>query len=309
MVACETISVKRCSSTHHTNLGGPAGGFQAIACVNLLFEDSVASHLKTLPGELTFSSHTIGGFYLVLCSFCKIRRCTAYKFFSGVDDAHAFPLFISPTNNEISYCVARDIYDGFNNVTKTGAKATGFEIDGSNNVIVRNCLAERVIANNPEDKQSAGFTNGLCTNVQFINCISQDNKCCGEGEGMGFGWAADPRSVFIGTANDTKWINCVARRNDIGFNLFNQQNGYLVTCTSKENRKYGVFNGPDITVSCHPATECNPPITTIVPNQSLDNVIQINVFCNNGLKNILDTQPTANNVYSQNKSCPRPSSS
>ena len=91
---------------------------------------------------------------------------------------------------------------GFNKNTNQGAKATGFEIFGNtdiitNNVLIDRCLATDIIANNPEDKQCAGFTTALCDNVSFIKCTSKNNRCI-NGNAIGFGWAPDPRPNLVG---------------------------------------------------------------------------------------------------------------
>jgi hypothetical protein len=298
---CERISFDNCVSKGNINLGGPVSGFQCILCNTVKFRRCLAKDCHTRPGNLPFPSHTCGGLYFVMCSDVAIKRCVAENLSSGCDDAHGFPIFLCPTTIDIRCCRASCIVSGCNRVTFTGAKATGFEIDGTNNAVIQRCIATGIIAHNPEDKQCAGFDSGLGTNVQFIECTSANNRVFGVGDAVGFGWAPDPRPAFIGVSNDTKWIKCKAFHNDVGFSLFNQTNGTMIACVAKCNRKYGLYNSNGIVVSCHACTECNPPITANIPNDSFNNTIQANVFCNNKIANIFDSVPAANNIYLQNQ--------
>lgn len=304
-VLCDQVSVTHTTSRKNVNFGGPVSGMQCLICTNTFFGKCLVEDCSTKPGVIAFPSHTVGGFYAVLCSQLKIHNCTARRLTSACDDCHGFPIFLCPTTVELVDCLAEDIKDGFNDVTHTGAKATGFEIDGTNNAVIRRCTARRVVTHNPEDKQGAGFTSGLCTNVQFIECVSTDHKSVGKskGVGVGFGWAPDPRPAFIGLANGTKWIKCVSKRNDVGFDLFNHTNGLMEKCTSSDNRKYGLANGFTRTVSCHPCTECNPALTTTIPNDGQNNVVRCNRFKRNCKANMLETKPSARNAYIANKCC------
>jgi hypothetical protein len=296
---CTTVSITDCVSEQHTNLGGPTAGILCILSTGITISRCRVRYLRTRSENESFGSHTIGGIYLAICSSASIDNCSIRHLSSECDDCHGIPAFLCPTSVTISDCTVYDVRDGFNQSTGTGAKATGYEIDGTNNCTVTRCVADRIIARNPEDKQCAAFSNGLCTNVQFIDCVAKNVSCIGEGIGYGFGWSPDPRPAFIGTATNTVCQNCVAEKCDVGFSLFNQINGQYLRCKAIRNRLYGFFNGGDLTISCHPCTECNPPITTTIVNQSAGNAVTCAIIRCSGISAIRDIRPGAGNTYTE----------
>ena len=108
---------------------------------NIYFYECVSEHHSTKSMNLNAVSHTAGGFYAVLSSFLAFNKCKSFDISSEVDDTHGFPIFICPTAIELFECHAELIKSGFNKSTETGAKATGFEIDITDNAVLTKCYA------------------------------------------------------------------------------------------------------------------------------------------------------------------------
>lgn len=159
------------------NLGGPASGFAFALCNAVHLTDCTAHSIRTQAGNPTFFSHTCAGFYpSIACSALTFDNCAAHHIYGGADDSHGFPIFDNGFSSVVlRSCVARDIRSGFASPECSGAKSTGFEIDGTSNVLVSRCRAEAVVAFRPENKQCAGFSTGNALNVEFEHCVATNN--------------------------------------------------------------------------------------------------------------------------------------
>ena len=71
--------------------------------------------------------------------------------------------------------------------------------------------------------------NCVSENVQVVNELLEPIGSLSNGYGTGFGWAPDPRLEFrIINAENIKYINCLSKNCDVGFDTWNHQNSFWI---------------------------------------------------------------------------------
>ncbi len=198
-----------------------SSGVTTIGCSSSTFQ----SHYL---GETLTSGHTVLGFCPILCVGLFFENCGASGMTGCCDDCHGMSVFLD-ADIVVSSFFASGVIDGVT-PTNTGAKATGLEVYGVD-VVINDCTVENITAIVPQDLQSAGFS-ACGANITFNNCQAQNVMVVNAqgqpdtslGYGTGFGWAPDPRQIFIWPANNVTYNNCTATNCQLGFDTWNHTN-------------------------------------------------------------------------------------
>lgn len=267
------VTFEDCSVSGVHNDAGGCVGFGASACDELHYRRCVAEQLSTgnllPPGSM---GHTCIGFLPFLCTQTRVVHCAARHVAGSCDDAHGISVFVCPARVLVADCVFEDVSTGFG-VTGTGAKSTGAEVMVSSDVHVARCTARRIAARRPQDGQCAGFSTGMTAGVSFTDCAASDVRCVGMGTGskngpggVGFGWAPDPRAMFIGPSEHTAYTRCTAEACDVGFDLFNHVAPQLKSCSARHVRVKEVSGPPfeERVLTCDVCSECPKKTSTVV---------------------------------------------
>ncbi|AXT62639.1 hypothetical protein D1816_20535 [Aquimarina sp. AD10] len=223
-------TVSDCLVNNFTNKDGVACGFPYFDCSGINTDNCMVMNLTTFyeGNPLSTIGHTCIGFMPVKSNYLSFSGCAAIEINGCCDDCHGMSAF-DVDNVEITNFTASHVHDGLG-PQKTGAKATGLEVYGSN-VTVTNSHVNDITAIVPQDLQSTGFSaNG--TNIIFNSCTATQvtvfdaNDCpdTAYGYGTGFGWAPDPRPQFVHSpAKQVAYINCIANNCQLGFDTWNHQ--------------------------------------------------------------------------------------
>lgn len=222
-------ALNNCSVTNFINNDGVASGFPYFDCFGITTVNCSVVDLTTFYNASPFSKigHTCIGFMPADCTALIFTGCSANEIKGCCDDCHGMSLF--PVNGaSIINFTASGVHDGLG-AQKTGAKATGLEVYGSN-IYVTDCQVENITAIVPQDLQSTGFS-ACGTNITFNGCTAtkvlvynadgvQDTS---HGYGTGFGWAPDPRPQFVHPSTQITYENCVANDCQLGFDTWNHE--------------------------------------------------------------------------------------
>ncbi|MEM9103869.1 MAG: hypothetical protein AAGB12_16295 [Pseudomonadota bacterium] len=245
LMACSGVMIKSCVVNTLINKGGVSAGYFYMLCSNVVTTDSQALHCRTeyhknIQFQLNSLGHTAIGFMPVASFGLSFNHCESRHIHGCCDDCHGMSLFVVLDAN-VNQFFAFDIKDGFTSDStpqefrNTGAKATGLEIYG-NNITVTETHVREIIAKNPQDLQSAGFSSAG-NHIVLINCHAEDVQVVDDdnhpqandtvGYGVGFGWAPDPREAFCHVAAEgVQYVNCEAKRCQVGFDNWCHQDSY-----------------------------------------------------------------------------------
>jgi hypothetical protein len=222
-------TVSNCSVDNFTNTDGVACGFPYFDCSGIDTDSCTVTDLTTLYGGNPHSKfgHTCIGFMPAKCTNLSFSGCTATKINGCCDDCHGMSLFLVD-GATITNFTASHVYDGLG-PQKTGAKATGLEVYGSN-IKVTNSHVNDITAIVPQDLQSTGFS-ACGTNITFDSCTAtgitvynaKGQPDTSNGYGTGFGWAPDPRKHFVNPSKQVTYKNCVANKCQLGFDTWNHE--------------------------------------------------------------------------------------
>ncbi len=275
---CINGIITNCEAKNILNKDGAVQGYSLILCENIdVISCSSKKFRSEFNGNILTSGHTVLGFCPIFCLNILINNCDASDLYGTCDDSHGLSVFLNESV-KVNNFYASNIYDGLSQ-SNSGAKATGLEVYGID-VSVSNSFVENIIAINPQDKQSTGFS-AAGINITFNNCksknvhvVDSNNKYHRKlGNGCGFGWAPDPRPEFrIINAYNVLYLNCTAIDCEVGFDTFNHidstwNNIECINCCkcvlNKKNCKR--------TISCNPCSECNPSIIITLFNNASGN--------------------------------------
>lgn len=234
----KTSTVSNCTVTNFTNNDGVACGFPYYDCCGINTVGSSVNGLTTLYGGSPLSKigHTCIGFMPADCSVLIFSGCSATDINGCCDDCHGMSLF--PVNGAIiTNFTASHVHDGLGS-QKTGAKATGLEVYGSN-IFVTDCHVNDITAIVPQDLQSTGFS-ACGTNITFDRCTATRvtvYNTAGQpdtlhGYGTGFGWAPDPRPQFVHPSKQVTYKDCIANDCQLGFDTWNHEDSTWVNPTT-----------------------------------------------------------------------------
>lgn len=272
-------SVSQCLMRNFVNHDGAVQGYSYLKCISVVtWECSATNFLSRFNGNILTGGHTVIGFVPIFCIGLNFDRCSATNLTGSADDCHGISVFLD-ADVVVSHFVARNIIDGVT-PSQTGAKSTGIEIYGVG-VTVSDCVAENITAIRPQDLQAAGFSAwGL--DIRFAACMATNVLAMDAhgvtapeyGQGVGYGWAPDPREIFCKVgAVQVSYDNCLAINCQVGFDSWNHidSSWNQVSC---RNCLIDILEEPDgyRTLRGNPASECNPPITVTLANQAKGNV-------------------------------------
>ncbi|MFZ0749363.1 MAG: hypothetical protein WAM70_08400, partial [Pyrinomonadaceae bacterium] len=208
----------------------------------------------------------------ILCIELLYENCSATNMTGCCDDCHGMSVFLDALVTVDNF-TANNVVDGVAE-SHSGAKATGLEVYGAF-VSIKNCSVTDIVAINPQDKQSAGFS-AWGMEITFTGCIATNVSVTDEngntnpalGYGNGFGWAPDPRHPFVDVgAYWVQYSSCTASNCQVGFDTWNHVDS---TWTNVSYTNCGidilVEPGGSRTLTGDPCSECNPPITAVITN-------------------------------------------
>lgn len=239
--------------------------------------------------NLNTEGHTAIGIIPFYSTNLSIKYCTVSNVVGCCDDAHGMSLF-ECANASVKKCKVINVLDGAG-AAQTGAKATGIEVYASG-VRVVDCTVKNIIAINPQNKQSTGFSCAQCEEVQFIGCHAENVNVYDQfgqqspalGYGTGFGWAPDPRAQFIVPAKNIVYAFCTAKKCQVGFDSWFHVDSVWTDIHSICN---GISvldeNHSQRTISCNPCSECGCTFAGCFPNPltvTIENVAKNNKFIN-----------------------------
>jgi hypothetical protein len=250
------------------NNDGAVQGFSYIKCINVTTSGCVAQSLQShFNGNVLTSGHTVLGFCPILSWNLSYANCSASGLTGCCDDCHGMSVFLDGQVT-VSGFQANNIVDGVS-PSNSGAKATGLEVYGVG-VTVTDCTVSNIKAINPQDKQATGFSAwGLA--IQFERCEAgnvtvQDDFGTGS-QGIGFGWAPDPRTYFNFGAYAVTYTDCTANQCQVGFDTWYHVNSTWVRPVETNCAiDFLVQPGATRTLSGDPCSECSPPITVTLTN-------------------------------------------
>ena len=277
---CENVSVKDVSVNNEHNKSGGNVGLAIVGCRDVHAEDVKVTDL-TVGTDLAPESpgNTCLGVFIYLSTAVSLHSASITKVHGSCDDSHGISVFVCPQNIAVSNCTVKDVKTGFNTAYNSGAKATGVEIMVATDVAVSNCIVTDVSASIPQDRQVAGFSSGFTWRVRFNGCKANNikivlpehtsNEVKGFYTAAGFGWAPDPRKVFIRPSIDARFKNCEVKDADVAFDDFMHHHAKFKTCTYTScNHALGnpLANEARV-VACDKCSECVPPATRVVENE------------------------------------------
>lgn len=276
-----------CDISNMLNRDGACTGIGHILCD---LADVKSCKLEEIKSEfidnLNTEGHTAIGLIPFLSTNLLLRDCKISNITGCCDDAHGISVF-ECTNAVVEHCKVFSVLDGAG-PAKTGAKATGIEVYGSD-VQVLKCHVDSIFAINPQDKQATGFSVAQGARTKFIDCHAKNVKVYNEigfedttkGFGTGFGWAPDPR--IIEPAVNVLYQNCSAKYCQVGFdswfhidslweNIYSKCNGIDVLIQDSSAER---------TLTCDACSECGCTFAGCYPNPfsiTINNVASGNVF-------------------------------
>lgn len=274
---CINSKLHYCTVQNLINRDGACTGIGHALCID---SDTKNCNIKNLQsffnGNLNTQGHTCIGFIPIISVGLKFINCNVYNVKGCCDDAHGMSMFIV-SDVYLHNCKISNITDGLGD--STGAKATGIELYAYD-VKVSDCHVKNIKAIVPQDLQAAGFSS-VGENIEFVHCKAENvsvsdsnsNYDIDLGFGVGFGWAPDPRPAFAYIpAKNVKYKKCTAKNCQVGFDTWNHINSLWTYITSKHNAISLLNNKSNQrTLTCNACSECDPPISTTLTNQSTNN--------------------------------------
>ena len=272
---CNGVNVSDCRVQSQLNASGGCTGISAGCCADVTLLRNTVGGIHV--GEI-IAPHSVGqtalGLFPMCCVRVAIEDCHVSRVTGSCDDAHGVSVFICPKTVKVVGCTFDQINTGFRSATRSGAKVTGVEVMLSTYVLVQKCVATNITGSAPQDGQVAGFTSGGTSRVTFSACTARQISCGDTaGSGVGFGWAPDPRKIFIQLAEDTVFKSCVAEDCDVAYDLFMHKNAVVMSCTAKNVRRLLLFNDStqSRTLTCNACSECPSGKRTVVRNKGSGN--------------------------------------
>lgn len=278
-----------CDVSNLLNRDGACTGIGHILCD---LADVKACKLDGIKSEfidnLNTEGHTAIGLIPFLSTNLLLRDCKISGVTGCCDDAHGISVF-ECTDAVVEHCKVFSVLDGAG-PAKTGAKATGIEVYGSDVQVIK-CSVDSIFAINPQDKQATGFSVAQGARTKFIDCHAKNVKVYNEfgfedtskGLGTGFGWAPDPR--IVEPAVNILYQDCSAKYCQLGFDTW-------FHIDSVWDNIYSKCNGIDIlvqdssaqrTLSCDGCSECGCTFIGCYPNPfsiTINNVASSNAILN-----------------------------
>lgn len=281
---------------HITNLLNRDGACTGIGHVLCDLADVKSCELKGIKSEfidnLNTEGHTAIGLIPFISTRLWLRNCKISDVTGCCDDAHGISVF-ECTNAVVKKCKVFSVLDGAG-PAKTGAKATGIEVYGSDVQVVK-CSVNYISAINPQDKQATGFSIAQGSRTKFIDCHAKNVKVYNEfgfediskGLGTGFGWAPDPR--IIEPAVSVLYQNCSAKYCQLGFDSWFHIDSIWDNIYSKCNNIpiLQQDNSAQRTLSCDACSECGCTFPGCYPapfSITINNVANNNLFLNVKIK-------------------------
>lgn len=257
-------AVRNCQTTYLQNLDGAVIGFSCIRSTNVATTSCTAKYLQSFFGTNTLTTgHTVLGFCPIACLSMSYIDCAASNLTGSCDDVHGISVFIDGLVL-VERFTADTIVDGpppYN----TGAKATGIEVYGVG-VTVKDSTASNITANNPQDLQATGFS-AWGISIGFDTCTATNVVVNGPGNGTGFGWAPDPRTVFKYPAKGVAYTNCTAVNCAVGFDTFYHQNSVWTNLTTTNCPTPVLINPTEQRrLTCDAGSECTPTSQFLPPD-------------------------------------------
>lgn len=277
---------------HVSNLLNRDGACTGIGHILCDLADVKACKLEGIKSQfidnLNTEGHTAIGLIPFLSTNLLLRDCKISGVTGCCDDAHGISVF-ECTDAVVEHCKVFRVLDGAG-PAKTGAKATGIEVYGSDVQVIK-CHVDSIFAINPQDKQATGFSVAQGARTKFIDCHAKNVKVYNElgfedttkGLGTGFGWAPDPR--IVEPAVNILYQDCSAKYCQLGFDSW-------FHIDSVWDNIYSKCNGIDIlvqdssaerTLSCDGCSECGCTFIGCYPNPfsiTINNVASGNIFLN-----------------------------
>lgn len=287
MTATNNSWIWNCHVSNLLNRDGACTGIGHLLCDNAFVTSCKLVGLKSeFIDNLNTEGHTAIGLIPFISTNLSLSDCKISDITGCCDDAHGISVF-ECTNAVVKNCKVSNVLDGAG-PARTGAKATGIEVYGSDIKVIK-CSAKFISAINPQDKQATGFSCAQGSRIQFIDCHASDVKVLNEqgiqdiskGYGTGFGWAPDPR--IVEPAVDVLYRNCSAKYCQVGFDSW-------FHIDSVWDNIYSKCNGIDIlnlddssqrTLSCDACSECGCTFPGCYPDPfsiTIDNIAANNTF-------------------------------
>lgn len=284
----ETLHSKiwNCKISNLLNRDGACTGIGHILCDDAQVKSCKLDGLTSeFIDNLNTEGHTAIGLIPFISTNLRLIDCKISNVIGCCDDAHGISVF--ECANAIVYnCKVTNVLDGAG-PARTGAKATGIEVYGSDTQVIK-CSVKNIFAINPQDRQCTGFSVAQGARNTFTNCKAKNVKVLNgaglpdtsAGYGTGFGWAPDPR--IIEPAVNILYEQCTAEHCQVGFDSWFHIDSVWDDIYSKCNEIAVLNLGPtaERTLSCDPCSECgctfpgcypNPFVITIT-NQASDNI-------------------------------------
>lgn len=293
MTATLDSKIWNCDVSNLLNRDGACTGIGHLLCDVAEVKSCKLDGLKSeFNGNANTAGHTAIGLIPFISTNLTLRDCKVSNITGCCDDAHGISVF-ECTNAVVKKCKVHNVLDGIG-PARTGAKATGIEVYGSD-VEVIECSVHYISAINPQDKQATGFSVAQGSRNKFIDCYAKNVKVYNEfgiediskGYGTGFGWAPDPR--IIEPAIETLYQHCTAKYCQLGFDSWFHIDSVWDHIHSK-------CNGIDIlkqghsaqrTLSCDLCSECGCTFVGCEPTPfsiTINNVAKNNLFLNVKIK-------------------------
>lgn len=306
VVACTDVTVSNCTVADTRVRGNAYSGMQFRFCAGVIVTGVSISTLHNVSGgcsgltvfgcrDVQCSSTSIRGLssgeevapqpigqtclgvFVMLSVHVRLTKVTVDTIQGSSDDAHGVSIFQSLGFCDVEDCTITNVSTGYGSAAKTGAKCTGVEIMFADKCTVRRTRVADVRAIRPQDKQAAGFTTGGTHDAAFEDCTAEGIRCEGDptSEGVAFGWAAEPRPIFVKPSTRTHYKRCTAKHADVGFDLFYQQYARVEKCDASVDVRVPIRDKPDDVriVSCNEASECHPAMTVRVRNLGGHNTV------------------------------------
>lgn len=278
-----------CHITDLLNRDGACTGIGHVLCDLADVKSCVLDGIKSeFIDNLNTEGHTAIGLIPFLSTHLFLRDCKISHVTGCCDDAHGISVF-ECNNAVVEKCKVFSVLDGAG-PARTGAKATGIEVYGSDVQVIK-CSVNYIAAINPQDKQATGFSVAQGARSRFIDCKAKNIKVYNEfgyedtskGNGTGFGWAPDPR--IIEPAVNILYQNCKAKYCQVGFDSWFHINSVWDGIYSKCNQidVLEQSNSAQRTLTCDPCSECGCTFTGCYPNPfsiTINNVASNNLFLN-----------------------------
>lgn len=289
MSGTTTSSISNCHVSNLLNRDGACTGIGHLLCDGAEVKACTLNRLQSqFIDNLNTEGHTAIGLIPFISKNLQISDCEISNIIGCCDDAHGISVF-ECTDARVERCKVKNVLDGAG-PAQTGAKATGIEVYGSDIQVVQ-CVVKNIVAINPQDKQSTGFSCAQGARIKFIECLAENvqvydqkgNQDPSLGYGTGFGWAPDPR--IIEPAINVLYKNCTATCCQVGFDSWFHIDSVWKNIYSKSNW-IDVLNQDDSaqrTLSCDACSECGCSFPGCYPSPfviTINNVAKNNTFLN-----------------------------